>query len=432
MKLPALRLPPIWTVVAAALLLRVLVIAAAGLTAAPRYGDTYVYHTLANRLAHSPAEWLAPGSECGYRPPLTFLVYALAYRPWSEAPYWYGQLVTAALGVAVALGCFTLADRAFGRRAAWYALVWRAFAPSWLISDTVVMSEPLFGLIELTLVSAALARDWSGRRSFALGVLVALAILTREPAIVLAPLLFPPFWCAGPPRAIWRLTLLFSLGIAVTLGPWLIRNQQVWGQPLPLSQTLGPNFQIGASERANGTYVEVQDLRPAELRFGSPAASRWHLQSGLAWVADHPARWLALMPKKLAYFSAPTFNRDELRFAFGLSDRSSTWLSLLSGGSSALLLLLGVVALGQLPRSRLKRITLWLLAIGLLSAGFFFSMPRYRDGVDLLLVVLAAGWLADSARPRWRVGQVGEQARALLPLVPLLLLWTVWFVLKGA
>ena len=142
------------------------------------------------------------------------------------------MLVQHGLGVATAVAAFALGRQLYGPAAGLLAGLLTALSGPLLVTEHYLMSETLFGalLIGALLVFVAGLR----RPSFALfalaGVLVGLAALTRPIAQLVAVLLA----CALPLLLVRRrrsLAYAAALlgGFAVTVLPWMARNQAVQG-----------------------------------------------------------------------------------------------------------------------------------------------------------------------------------------------------------
>jgi hypothetical protein len=78
-----------------------------------------------------------------------------------------------------------------------------------------------------------------------------------------------------------------------------------------VSTNAGWNLAIGASPRATGRFEALHGSDGCREVTGQVQQDRCWQAQGLAWIRAEPARWLALVPKKLAY----TF--DHQSFAVG-------------------------------------------------------------------------------------------------------------------
>lgn len=422
-----------WILAAIGLLVRIALILALGPTAPPPpANDHLVYYDAARSLSQSWEAWVRPIGQFGYRAPLYFVYLAGWFRADPELSYRSAQVVTSLLGVLTALVLFAVGRRLGGARAAWWSLVLRLFLPCFIVSDTFVMSEPLFALAFASAILAfvALVDDpRSIRWSLALGASLAAAMLTRESASLL-PLVFITGVLALAGTARQRLARAgwCALALALVLLPWAARNQYVWGQPLPVAHTAGVNLYIGNNPEATGIWGQFRPAAPPGIAIGTPEASAWYARSAAEFVAADPGRFLAGGMKKVAWFLFPVFHRDAMQTLYGADSRAVTGLSLASGASSALLLLFGALALVRAPRGPVWRLGIAILAYQLAVVFVAFGSPRFRDPVDHLLVLFIAAGAEPGAGGRGRVVAVG------LAWTAIVLAWgyVAWVKLGGS
>src|SRR5215471_8628520 len=115
-----------------------------------------------------------------------------------------------------------------GRRVGLVAAAIAAFNPMLIAADGSLMSESLYVLLAVgALVVAVLAvRSRSVWWWLLLGVLLGLAVLTRQDAVVFAVLLVVPLaWMlAASPRDRVVRGLVALLAVCLVIGPWVLRN----------------------------------------------------------------------------------------------------------------------------------------------------------------------------------------------------------------
>jgi 4-amino-4-deoxy-L-arabinose transferase-like glycosyltransferase len=112
-----------------------------------------------------------------------------------------------------------------------------ALLPMNVALSGAVSNDPLLFLISsLTIAFLALAvRDgWNLKRSVAIGVLIGLGLLTKTTALSLgvATLVAIALSRPGMKKPYWALALVVPL---VIYGPWMIRNQSLYGDPFAIS-----------------------------------------------------------------------------------------------------------------------------------------------------------------------------------------------------
>src|SRR5207253_7262473 len=131
------------------------------------------------------------------------------------------------------------------------------------------------------------------------------AALVRPQALLCAPFLavvVPGPWRLGGP---WILRLRSAaLGCALALVPvlpWTVRNCRVMDGCALVSTNTGWNLAIGAFPRATGRFETLRATDGCREVTGQVQQDRCWFSYGAAEIKAAPMRWLALVPKKLAY-----------------------------------------------------------------------------------------------------------------------------------
>jgi Gpi18-like mannosyltransferase len=143
------------------------------------------------------------------------------------------RLVGVFAGTTTVLACGLIAARLAGPRAGIAAAALCAVYPAYIAADGAIMSESLFGALVACclLLALALLERPSTLGTAGLGVLVALAALTRSEGLLLIPLLAAPLMACAPGRRV-RLAATLLAAAALALSPWVIRNWHAFGQPV--------------------------------------------------------------------------------------------------------------------------------------------------------------------------------------------------------
>ena len=246
------------------------------------------------------------------------------------------------------------------------------------------------------------------------GVILGLLVLTRENAMLLAPVLM--IWIVTAYRSetiskrlIWSVALL--AGVAITLAPVTIRNRIAGGEWAITTVQAGPNFYIGNHEGATGLYVplvaghesppfERDDAkRLAEQAVGhsltDAQVSHYWLSQALSFIRQHPLDWLRLLGRKLLLAT----NAYEITDVEGYNVYRA--YSPLLGGLGLVFhfgVLLPLAVLGIWATAPIIRRHLPLLVIGaalLVSIVLFYVLGRYRFVlVPVLCIYASAGIIA--------------------------------------
>ncbi len=184
-----------------------------------------------------------------------------------------------------------------------------AVQPIWLYYSMTLLTEPFTLLVHLLLVAAALRLAEGGQPAVwvpAVGVLGGLAILTHGFYLFFPPLLILGFWLAGHIRMPQALAVLGLF--ALTLAPWLVRNDQAFGKPL-LSTAGGPSLARGWNRRFLADYRnasaevaldETAEIDASRLKgLGQAERSALYTEGALSYIRREWRTVPAILGKKL-------------------------------------------------------------------------------------------------------------------------------------
>jgi tetratricopeptide (TPR) repeat protein len=382
-------------------------------------GDSRSYDIWARQIASGDLV----GRGVFYQAPLYayFLAAIYAVRPDIDVV----RICQAALGT---LACVLLGFAArpvFGRQAGLAAGIMLAvYAPAVFSAGLIQKSTLDLVLLCLLLAlltpliaeskAAASSSRKEGWRWLTAGITIGALALTRENVLLFAPVLTAWIWLADVPHAASRTRqlALLAAGLALVMLPVGVRNRIAGGEFHLTTAQAGPNFFIGNSARADGTYVPLREGRGspeyeqsdavdlASRAVGQPlgpgeVSAYWTAQA-FDYIRGHPADWLALEARKFRLF----WNRTELvdtESQESHEDESPIlrWLaSVAHFGVLAPLSCAGVLLTWH------DRRRLWLLyaliGVYLLSVMAFYVVARYRLPVVPLLIVFAAAAVARS------------------------------------
>lgn len=403
--------------------------------------DGYAYDQRARGIAQG--DWLGPPD----------FVHAPLYAYLLGVVRLVGGGLTAARCVQVFLGatsCVLIllaARRFFDLPVAVAAAAMLAFYPPAIFFDGLIQKTSLALLLSVLLLYllACCTDRPSGWRWGATGVALGLLVLTRQNALLLAPVVLVWLWLgvrsgAGVDRLWW--TLAWAAGFAAALSPWAIRNRVVTGELVLTTPNLGQNFAMGNNPRATGTYLpfkrgrataeyEQQEwVKAAEQAAGrslsASEVSDYYLDAALSYIKAHPGPWLRLMLKKWlmvwgAYEAPDTedyylYQEHAALLRFG--DRVLHFGILCPMAAGGLVLTL----------SRWRRLWLlyaWLAATAL-GVAAFVVFARYRFPLVPVLTMFAGAALVETARAvRQRRARTLVAAMSVLALATVVVNWPV-------
>jgi 4-amino-4-deoxy-L-arabinose transferase-like glycosyltransferase len=146
--------------------------------------------------------------------------------------------LNAIIGAGTVLGVFYLGFWGLGRSdVALGAAAVAASLPMNCALSGAISNDPLLFLIctwTLAVCALAIRQGWSLKLSVAAGVLVGLGLLTKTTALALVPILLVATLLPQKKRPTIAMTAAAAAAIVILAGPWLVRNQMVYGDPLAL------------------------------------------------------------------------------------------------------------------------------------------------------------------------------------------------------
>lgn len=142
------------------------------------------------------------------------------------------------IGSATVAGVFMLAFWAYRRpEVALTAAAFAALLPMNLALSGAVSNDPLLFCLctwTLALTVRAVRDGWTNQLAAGVGLLAALAILTKTTGVALLPILLVAVLLKGVPRPNRTQILIAVAPILLFVTPWWVRNQQLYGDPLAL------------------------------------------------------------------------------------------------------------------------------------------------------------------------------------------------------
>lgn len=303
------------------------------------------------------------------------------------------RLVNMLLGGAAIVICYLVAKEAgagrLGRLTA--AAAWALYLPSG-VYGVYLLKENLMIPLMLGVMWCALrlARQRSNNVAIGCGALLGLLALTGNAALVLVAVV--GFALVLNPALMAQRVTMAMLTLSVTLAistPWIVRNMQVIGAPV-MNTNGGFNLYLGNNPAATGMFVSISDTPrgptwDALRKAGEVEASETLRREAISWVKEHPADFLKLAVKKVAYFWTPPFHE-------GKGEQSSAEkLVRLLWAIQFLVLIAAAIATVLIQKLRNQQVAILWLAVVCYTAVhmLFYVIFRYREPIMPVLAVMA-------------------------------------------
>jgi hypothetical protein len=366
-----------------------------------------------------------------FRPPL----YPVALSPaFAIGGLRLARLWTAAFGAVAVMLLFALVRELWGERPALVAGALAAVYPPLLICNVSLLTEPLFLCFELAALLGLLRfrRQPSGLGwPVTIGVSVGLASLARSNGLAILPLAMLTVWWACKDRRRGTAAAAVTLAAAaLTLAPWIVRNEVVLGHFVPTTSEAGyslitvlndnsrahggePDDNVWGPDIASAAGVSEQQLAEPAVWFGLDGVKIGQklLGKSVRYIWAHPgyAVWAsALNTLRTLDLVHGEYTGFGPYGTIGVP-RSRIWSLLLPATYLVYALaLLGAVALVRRRELLRPPLSLYVIPVVLVvSTGLVAGAMRYRVPLDPLLLAFAglglSAWssrLTALARPR--------------------------------
>ncbi|MBI2443841.1 MAG: glycosyltransferase family 39 protein [Candidatus Magasanikbacteria bacterium] len=318
-------------------------------------------------------------------------------------PVWVVQSLLHAFS---ALLLYLIARRVWGERGKLVGIITAALFglhPDLIEISAMLLTETLF-LFLAVLVVYLFVEWWRSQArlssALVLGVVSALAILTRPTVVLFVPVFLAAFIATRRYRAL----IPFFLGLIIPLVPWTVRNYLVFHEFIPTTLIGAFNLWIGNTLAADGGQLSggLNPVRVYGEQYGYGGLSAEASREFWSFLTAHPLVFLKLTALRLIRYGSLIRPMGFWFYQYGLSQLIFVAFSTLS---IAILFLSGGAGLALFWRQSPQPLLKYLLALALtapLPLLFTVVQSRYRFPLYPWLA-LGAGLLVVWARetPGW-------------------------------
>ncbi len=385
--------------------------------------DPVLYHTSAELLADGKGYLSVALNPTAYYPPgYTFFVGGI-YKVLNILGIESHQAFTVGVVQSLLWGVTTLcivliARRIFSHRTGTIAGLAIALWPNLIIYASAYLSETLFvTLFSVFLLSVVVVvqseadlRSLPGATAFLAGALSLGAATMVRPQILLsvAALVLALLVASVNLRTVVSLAVAFVVGVAVFVVPWAIRNYQVFGEVVLISNNSGDNLCIGFFPGAPGGWRAPDYCETGEFYMDGPEAEVRRNAEARQRAIDHILDEPFSLPKLSALKVFNTFRSDSDGLAGAEAYGQDVFLSpaarnavratytvyyfaILASAVAGLAMLISRVIKDR--RQPLVMSVVMLTVAGALVPVLFFGDARFKVPTTPLLAICAAVFL---------------------------------------
>ncbi len=357
-----------------------------------RYPDEYDYHQLALSILEGDGYSNEYGEPTAYRPPGWPFLLSLVYRILPQPVM--GKLLNALFFVGSVWLVGKLAEMHVGKGTRIWVFVLALLYPLFIYTAGTLYPQTAGGFfLVATLVLISKTTWW---RYAIAGLLYGFLILAVPAFLLVLPLIFLCIAIMGPSSngiLLLKRAVLFILCATVVITPWSVRNSLLFERFVLLSTNSGVNFLLGNSENTtpqSGVNADISHYMERTEGMNEVERDARLRSYALEWIQSNPLEASLLYARKvLAYFSFRNVLYVE-------SEQSSLRDAVLFMSYYPLLLLAlcGLVFFGRFAFSR-GVLAGYILYVGnAFVSAIFFTRIRFRVPFDLILIFLAAAFLA--------------------------------------
>jgi len=345
------------------------------------------------------------------RPPLyPFFLYGLYKLNGISYPFVY--LIQSLLSVLICYISYILGKEICNKKAGLIALFLTGINIELIIYPTLLLSETLFILLLLISLYCLFrfvreANGFLSKWGILSGLFLGAATLTRPITLGLS------FFCL---IILFLLSLFkpkfraFVIKISLTLfvmllviTPWGFRNYWLSGKLIPVAAIDGVNFWIGHHPGANGSYDWTIEGNPLMAESKSELVmNKKGWTEGLSFIKNHPLEEIRITILKSIRMLLPLPDYSFEMSGFLMQNRSLYWFCCVF---SAVIweILLVIICMNEkvLFKDEAHLLMSLIFFYFILNHLVFFSTPRYKAPIILIIILFAAECLANKKSITW-------------------------------
>ena len=368
----------------------------------PAFGDESYYLIVGQALADGEG-YTFFGEPTVLWPPVYPSLLAGVFLVFGVEPV-AAQLVNAVLGALVVPLAYVTARSAFGRPAAIVAGALVAVMAGTVFFTEMLMSETVYTLLVAGVVALVATQRPTWKAAVALGVVIALAALTRGEGFFLPLIPIVAWWPQLTKRELALRVAALAAAAAIVVIPWMVRNASVSGSAGSLAAQGGQTLWDGHNPTATGAAgFPPKELLQRSEKPGQTLAEREVARSKLlrdeaiSWAVSHPLQELTLIPRKLLYanrsdgYTLQRWINNPRVLSQATVDKLAVWADVTWYGTFALALASLLLLARALWRVHVMRGVLAMLSLAVVLYGVvYYGNNRYRVPLEPLVVLVAA------------------------------------------
>lgn len=266
--------------------------------------DSMVYDALAKNLVQK-GEYSFEGSTTALLIPGYPIFLAGIYSIFGSDQV-FVKIIQSLFEIISALLFFLISLRLFDKKYALISVTIFSFFPSNILFSQTILTEPLFCLLQMTLLYLCICGNMP-KNTFLLGLVWGAAIMVRT-SFALSILLIPLYllikrkeFFNGNYLKVVQFSSLFVVGVFIVLAPWLIRNQTTMGS-FTLATQGGFTFWSGSNPDATGSwYYKIEESDPLFNEKDEVKRDKEFYKRGIDYAIHNPHKWVITGVKKLGY-----------------------------------------------------------------------------------------------------------------------------------